>query len=118
MKFTHKLVIAVVLALFVLITLGADESSSNRIQITAKRFAFVPDKITVKKGQSVTLVLQSQDVTHGLSVKELGIKTEIPKGRPTIISFIPAKTGTFQGQCSHFCGSGHGSMKFTVVVTE
>jgi len=35
------------------------------VEITAKRFAFSPDKITLKKGQTVKLRLHSEDVTHG-----------------------------------------------------
>ena len=97
---------------------NGENNNPGTIEVSAKRFAFVPDQITVKKGQPVTLVLRSQDVTHGLAIKELGIKTEIPKGKETKVSFNPPQAGTFEGKCSHFCGSGHGSMKFTVIVTE
>lgn len=117
MKLLRKVVFAIGLALVVLLAAGADAPSGS-IEIIAKRFAFVPDHITVKKGQPVTLSLRSEDVKHGLAIKELGVKTEIPKGQPTVITFTPQQAGTFHGKCSHFCGSGHGDMKFTVVVTE
>lgn len=93
-------------------------NTPGTIEVLAKRFSFTPDHITVKKGQPVTLVLRSNDVTHGLTIKEFGIKTDIPKGRETKVTFTPEQAGTFQGKCSHFCGSGHGSMNFTVTVTE
>lgn len=109
--------IGTVLTILALMATGTGQSP-NSIQIAAKRYQFVPDHIEVKKGQPVTLTLHSLDVTHGLAIKELGIKTEIPKGRDTSVSFTPTAAGTFEGKCSHFCGSGHGSMKFTVVVTE
>ena len=109
--------VGVMLATVVLLADARDEVP-NTIQVIAKRYSFTPDQITVKRGQVVTLSLRSLDVTHGLSIKELGIKTGIPKGRDTVVSFTPQAVGTFVGQCSHFCGSGHGSMKFTVVVTE
>lgn len=117
MKMPKRLGIAGLLVTLVILAYGGD-ISSNTIEITAKRYAFVPDQIVVRKGQPVTLVLRSKDVTHGLVVKELGIKAEIPKGKETKVSFTPEQTGTFEGKCSHFCGSGHGMMKFTVVVTE
>ncbi len=105
-----------------LLMLTAMSSSANQppttIEIVAKRFSFVPDEITVQRGQTVTLALRTIDVAHGLIVKDLGLKAEIPKGKETIVTFTPEKTGTFIGKCSHFCGSGHGSMKFTVTVTE
>jgi cytochrome c oxidase subunit 2 len=94
------------------------QSAPQKIEIVAKRFVFMPNQITVKKGQPVTLVLRTKDVVHGLAIKELNLKTDIPKGHDTEVTFTPDKAGTFEGKCSHFCGSGHGSMKFTVVVTE
>jgi len=91
---------------------------SQRIEVVAKRYSFVPDHITVKRGQAVTLVLRSTDVTHGLEVKGLNFNVEIRKGAPTEVTFSPQQTGTFEGKCSHFCGVGHGSMRFTVEVVE
>lgn len=113
----RRALIGAVIVAAVLLASGQNGPSST-IQVVAKRYAFTPDRITIKKGQPVTLALRSVDVTHGLSIKELGIKTDIPKGRDTMVSFTPQTVGTFEGKCSHFCGSGHGSMKFTVVVTE
>ncbi len=117
MKQITRAVVGVILATMVLLASETDQVP-NAIQVIAKRYSFAPDQITVKKGQPVTLSLRSMDVTHGLAIKELGIKTEIPKGRDTSVSFTPQSVGTFEGKCSHFCGAGHGSMNFTVVVTE
>ena len=117
MRASRTLGIIALAAILALLASGQN-SNSGTIAISAKRFAFVPDQITVKKGSPVTLLLQSQDVTHGLAIKELGIKTDIPKGKETKVTFTPKDAGTFEGKCSHFCGSGHGSMKFTVIVTE
>jgi cytochrome c oxidase subunit II len=91
---------------------------SKTIAITAQRFYFSPNEITVKKGQEVKLVIRSKDVSHGLLIEDLGVKTEIKKGQTAEIMFTPDTAGTFEGKCAHFCGSGHGSMKFTVHVTE
>jgi cytochrome c oxidase subunit II len=90
----------------------------RRIEIVAHRYAYNPPEITLTKGQPVTLVLSSEDVTHGLSIPELSIKTEIHKGEPTEITITPEQVGTFQGQCAYFCGPGHGNMKLTVHVEE
>jgi cytochrome c oxidase subunit 2 len=91
---------------------------SERIAIVAKRYAFEPAEITVHKGQPVTLELSSADVTHGLAVKELGIKTEIKNGKSEEVTFTPEAVGTFIGKCSHFCGMGHGSMKLKIHVID
>ncbi len=88
----------------------------RRIEIVASRFAFTPSEITLKKDEPVVLELRSTDVTHGLKVVELDIKTEIKKGKVTEIMVTPSAVGRFVGQCAHFCGRGHGSMKLEVNV--
>lgn len=92
--------------------------SPRRIEVVAKRFAYVPGDITLKKGEPVVLVLRSEDVPHGVKFKELNLQTQIAKGATSELSFTPAQTGDFVGHCSRFCGSGHGSMTLTLHVTE
>ena len=97
---------------------GDHAQPTKTIEITAQRFSFEPNEITVKKGQEVTLVIQSKDVTHGLLIEDLGVRTEVKKGQSTEVRFTPEAAGTFEGKCAHFCGKGHGSMRFTVHVVE
>jgi cytochrome c oxidase subunit 2 len=97
--------------------LAADQAP-HTISITAQRFYFTPNEITVKKGEPVVLEVQSKDVTHGLLIEGLGVRQDVKKGQNSEITFTPQSVGTFEGKCAHFCGSGHGSMKFTVHVTE
>jgi cytochrome c oxidase subunit II len=92
--------------------------SARRIEIVAKRFAFMPAEITVRKGEPVVLVFHTEDVAHGIKFAELGLQTEIPKGAATELRLTPEKAGDFAGHCSHFCGAGHGSMILTLHVTE
>ncbi len=98
--------------------LAAGDQTPRTISITAKRFSFSPDEITVKKGEEVTLVIQSKDVSHGLVIEDLGVRTDVKKGQSTEVKFTPEAAGTFEGKCAHFCGVGHGSMRLTVHVTE
>jgi len=98
---------------------GVDRAQSpHTISMTAHRFAFEPNEITVKKGEPVILVIRSQDVSHGLVIEDLGVRTEVTKGASTEVKFDPESAGTFEGKCAHFCGKGHGSMTLTVHVTE
>jgi cytochrome c oxidase subunit 2 len=94
------------------------EETGKRIEIVAKRFDFTPGDITLKKGVPATIVLTSQDVDHGLKFKELNVAVAAKKGETKEVTFTPEKAGTFVGQCSMFCGSGHGGMKMTLHVTE
>lgn len=95
---------------------AADNPQS--IEITAKRFEFVPNEITVKKGQPVELVIKSADVAHGLRVNGLDINVKVPAGGTAEARFTANKAGDFNGHCSTYCGRGHGSMKFKVHVVD
>jgi cytochrome c oxidase subunit 2 len=99
-------------------SLAAGDQSPRVIAITAQRFSFAPNEISVKKGEPVKLVIQTKDVSHGLVVEDLGVRTDIKKGQSTEVEFTPETVGTFEGKCAHFCGAGHGSMTFTIHVTE
>jgi cytochrome c oxidase subunit 2 len=86
------------------------------IDITAKRFAFSPDKITLKKGQTVKLRLHSEDVTHGFFLRPLKLDVEITAGQTMEVTVTPETAGTFTTICDHFCGANHGNMNMTIVV--
>jgi cytochrome c oxidase subunit II len=86
------------------------------IDITAKRFAFTPNKIVLKKGQTVKLRLHSEDVTHGFFLRPLKLDEEIPAGQTTELTVTPQEAGTFTTICDHFCGANHGNMNMTIVV--
>lgn len=86
------------------------------IEITAKRFAFSPDKIILKKGQTVKLRLHSEDVTHGFFMRALKIDEVIEPGQTKDIVVNPQTAGSFTTICDHFCGANHGNMNMTIVV--
>lgn len=90
--------------------------SPRVVEITAKRFGFTPDQITLKKGEAVTLRLHSEDVTHGFFMRKLKIDTDIEAGKSTDVTITPDTAGTYTTICDHFCGANHGNMKMTIVV--
>jgi cytochrome c oxidase subunit 2 len=96
----------------------ADDAAPHRIEITAKRFAFEPGEITLKKGEPVVLVLKSADVAHGLRIRDLNVAVKVDAGGTAQVQFTPQKTGEFIGHCYVFCGSGHGSMTFKLHVVN
>jgi cytochrome c oxidase subunit 2 len=109
---------ALAAAVLLLAPMAPAVDAPRRIEVTAKRFSFSPAEIALKKGEPVVLVFSSADVTHGIKFKELNLATEIGKGATNELAFTPMQTGDFVGHCSHFCGSGHGSMVLTLHVTE
>ena len=115
----HKIVTTIFTSLVLCSGLCAGPETPRRIEISASKFSYSPNEITLKKGEPVVLVLQSTDVTHGLTIPDLGVDTtEIKKGKDSEIPLTPTKTGHFQGQCAHFCGAGHGSMILQIEVVE
>jgi cytochrome c oxidase subunit 2 len=108
--------------LVILVTLAGVQMTARAaseprvIDITAKRFAFVPDKVTLKRGETVTLRLHSEDVTHGFFMRKLKIDTEVEAGKSTDVTITPDTAGSYTTICDHFCGANHGNMKMTIVV--
>jgi cytochrome c oxidase subunit 2 len=120
-KATVRVLLAIC-CIFALMSLGrpspVQAGTVPVVEITAKRFAFVPDKITLKKGQTVKLRLHSEDVTHGFFLRPLKLDEEIPAGGTADVTLTPAVRGTFTTICDHFCGANHGNMNMTIVVEE
>jgi len=90
----------------------------RKITVEAKRYQFTPSEIDLKKNVPVVIEFTSKDVDHGLVFDDLALTAKIGKGKTIDVPFTPTEAGTFVGQCSSFCGEGHGSMKLTIHVTE
>jgi cytochrome c oxidase subunit II len=91
----------------------------QKITVTAKKYEFTPSTIEVKAGQPVEITFQSEDTKHGFECKELGIeKIVFDKDKPETVTFTAEKPGTYEFKCAKFCGTGHGKMKGSIVVTE
>jgi cytochrome c oxidase subunit 2 len=94
----------------------AHEGEPHEIQVTAKKYEFNPNVITVKKGEPIRLVLTALDRQHGFKIEALNIDVTLKKGVPTPVEFTADEAGTFEFKCSKFCGFGHGRMKGKLVV--
>ena len=95
-----------------------DSANVIEIKMTAKNYEFEPAVITVKKGQTVRLLITSLDRNHGIEIKGYGINQEIPKGQTATVEFTADKAGSFPFKCSVRCGLGHGRMKGELIVQE
>ena len=90
----------------------------REVKVEAKQWAFNPDRIVVKKGEKVRLVVTSVDVQHGLGIPAFNVNQELPPNQPQTIEFTPDKAGEFEFRCTVYCGAGHGGMKGTLVVQQ
>jgi cytochrome c oxidase subunit 2 len=115
------LTVAATATLFIVSLFGdytAAQGADQIIRITAKKFVYTPQEITLKKGRPVALEFTSEDVMHGFNCTDLGIRSDILPGKITTLRFVPEKAGTFPFHCDNFCGSGHETMTGTIIVKD
>jgi len=93
--------------------------AARTIEVAAGDSAFEPAVIDVVEGERIVLKARTTDgKKHGLAIKEMGVKTAIPKtGDVVSIEFTAGKPGTYTIACSVYCGSGHKRMKGRLVVS-
>jgi cytochrome c oxidase subunit II len=115
-KAISNVLVAVVLALTGLAAPGAQQAKV--IKISAKRFAFTPSEITIKKGTPVRLELTTEDRKHGFNIEGMNVRADIEPGKVSELVINPQKTGQYDFYCDIFCGSGHESMTGKITVTD
>lgn len=88
------------------------------VRITAERFSFSPQHVTVPEGTAIEFHLQSADTLHGFRVLGQDVDVVIPKrGRgEASVTFTPPAPGTYVFECSRMCGAGHSFMRGTLRV--
>ncbi|PIU37514.1 hypothetical protein COS77_00520 [Candidatus Roizmanbacteria bacterium CG06_land_8_20_14_3_00_34_14] len=91
-------------------------SSVKEFTMTAKKWAFDPDVVTVKQGDNVRLKLKSIDVTHGFALPDFNVKVDLVPDKEKTVEFVATKKGEFAFFCSVLCGAGHQDMKGKLVV--
>ena len=97
------------------VTGGVDEVRT--IDVTASRFMFDPATISVVQGDRVRLRVRSTDRAHGIGIKAFRVKALIPNaGEAVSVDFVADRAGTFDISCSEHSGSGHATMKGSLVV--
>lgn len=114
------LMVAISIGFLMAGSIGKNTKTENgqvrEIAITAKRFSFTPDTITVKQGERIRLKITSEDVSHGFSILELGVNEVIEPGKETVVELTPTKKGSYRYFCSVECGNGHLAMQGKLVV--
>lgn len=94
-------------------------AAPRTIEIAAGDYKFEPAVINVAEGERVVLMARVTDgKKHGFAIKELGVKTALPKtGEVVAIEFTAGPPGTYTIACSVYCGSGHSHMRGQLVVS-
>jgi cytochrome c oxidase subunit 2 len=77
--------------------------------------AVTANEIHVPARTRVRLVATTADVIHSLWVPQLARKIDMIPGRENEILLDASRPGTYEGQCSEFCGPAHADMQLRVV---
>jgi heme/copper-type cytochrome/quinol oxidase subunit 2 len=118
-----RFVIAITFALLGLLVLVAPwpgvilSAGKREIRILAKQYAYTPGVIRVTRGDRVTLVLEAEDVTHGLYLDGYDVDLVAVPGRASRATFVADRPGKFRLRCSKVCGTLHPFMLGELVVT-
>ena len=105
------------------------------VEISAKKYEFIPAEIRVKKGERVQLKVHSVDTTHGaklilypegskdkstpgLKLSDPSQNEKVEKNIDQVIDFVAVEAGTYEIKCAKLCGMGHGRMKAKLIVEE
>ena len=99
-------------------TAAVPAGAEQVVHMTAKKFEYTPNQITLKKGVPVVLEITAIDRDHGFKVPELGVRADLKSGQVTRVRIVPDRTGTFEFRCDVFCGSGHEDMSGEIVVVD
>lgn len=100
------------------VVIGSAAPKEKVIKLTAKKFEYSPAEITVKNGEPVVIEVTSEDVKHGFTLPDFGVRIDIKPGSVNRITFTPNRVGRFTFACDVFCGGGHEDMSGTLIVTE
>jgi heme/copper-type cytochrome/quinol oxidase subunit 2 len=87
--------------------LASAEPQPQLINVLAQRFSYTPNRISVRKGQRITLRLESLDVLHGLYLDGYGIDIKARPGQVGQATFTADRPGRFSFRCSETCGEFH-----------
>jgi cytochrome c oxidase subunit II len=96
----------------------ADTPEAQPLDIVAKKFEYVPQRIVARKGQPLLLRFTAPEVPMGVQFSDFGVRADILPGRPTLLRFTPDRAGSFTFHCDVFCGSGHEDMAGMLLVSE
>jgi uncharacterized cupredoxin-like copper-binding protein len=92
-------------------------AAAQKVTVVAKEFAYTPNRIVVKAGQPVQLVLENKGVIeHDFVIDPLKVKIGIIQpGKTGTVTFTAKAKGTLEFYCS-VPGHKEAGMKGTLVV--
>ena len=99
-------------------SLGRQDQAPNRrtFAITARNYAFTPNRIEMTKDDLVSLTIEGADQVHSFAIDEFRIAKRIAPGTTVTIEFRADRAGSFNYYCNIAADSGCKAMRGTLVV--
>lgn len=91
---------------------NASPGDTQVITVEASNFKFEPSEIHVKKRQHVKINFKIKEGMHGFEIPDFNINLK----KAGAAEFTADKAGTYQFDCSVYCGAGHGDMRGVIIV--
>lgn len=100
-------VILIGAAMIAPLPIQAAPPQARTIDVNARAFGYEPASLSVQRGDTITLKLESGDALHGLYVDGYEIELNADPGHSSSITFVADKEGKFKFRCSISCGALH-----------
>jgi heme/copper-type cytochrome/quinol oxidase subunit 2 len=84
--------------------------------VTARRYAFTPNRIEVDEGDLVRIELRTTDIAHSLTIDDYRIAKRVDAGQPVVLEFRAQRAGTFPFYCNLQIDEGCRRMRGELVV--
>jgi len=92
------------------------------VYMTAVRSHFTPDRVEVRKGDTVrfhiTNLEQTPDATHGFGLGEYDVNLSLEAGKTANVTIVADKAGVFPYYCTEFCSALHLEMMGYMLVQD
>ena len=95
-----------------------DPSTEERVEIRASRGGFRPRSFTLRRGETVRVVLRSDDVEHCFALDAYRIEKRIAPGRTTEFELTPDRVGVLEFYCCLESGRAAEAERGQIVVAE
>ncbi len=93
-----------------------DSSQARIVNMQVENWAFVPNTITARKGERITVHLTNVSGEHSFTSDALGVDVPINEGETKDIVIPTDKIGVFSFRCAVPCGPGHRDMTGQIVI--
>jgi heme/copper-type cytochrome/quinol oxidase subunit 2 len=101
-----------------LVAAGAGARSVPQVEIRASRQGFDPAAVTLRRGETVRIILSSTGGEHCFAVDALRVEKRIRPGRDTSFDLTPDRAGRFPFYCCLESGKAAEAERGELIVTE